>query len=99
MRPGRRGTGRCSASRRRRRTSATGGSSRPRRTRCRRAGYRTALPLGGERVVRYALGAIPVPDGWREVADIALGDGALTLADIGGGTARVPFDAGFLDGR
>ena len=63
------------------------------------AGYRTALPLGGERVVRYALGAIPVPDGWREVADIALADGALTLTDIGGGTARVPFDASFLDGR
>jgi len=62
-------------------------------------GYRTALPLGGERVVRYALGAIPAPDGWREVADIAPADGALTLTDIGGGTARVPFDASFLDGR
>ena len=63
------------------------------------AGYRTALPLGGEVVVRYALGAIPVPEGWREIADIAVGDGTLTLADVGGGTVRVPFDAGFLAGR
>jgi hypothetical protein len=62
------------------------------------AGYCTALPLGGEVVVRYALGAIPVPEGWREIADIEVGDGGLTLADVGGGTARVPFDAGFLAG-
>jgi len=62
------------------------------------AGYRTALPLGGEVVVRYALGAIPAPEGWREIAAVTLGDGVLTLADIGGGTASVPFDARFLDG-
>ena len=62
------------------------------------AGYRTALALGGEVVVRYALGAIPVPEGWREVADVAVGDGALTLTEAGGGAVRVPFDAGFLDG-
>ncbi len=60
------------------------------------AGYRTALPLGGEVVVRYALGAIPVPEGWSEVADVAVGDGTLTLTDVGGGTVRVGFDAGFL---
>lgn len=62
------------------------------------AGYRTALPLGGELVVRYALGAIPVPAGWREVAVIELDDGGLTLADVGGGTVRLRFDAGFFDG-
>ena len=62
------------------------------------AGYRTALALGGEVVVRYALGAIPVPEGWREVADVAVGEGGLRLADAGGGVVRVPFDGGFLDG-
>lgn len=62
------------------------------------AGYRTALALGGEVVVRYALGAIPVPAGWREVVDLTAGDGVLLLTDVGGGTVRVPFDAGFLDG-
>lgn len=62
------------------------------------AGYRTALALGDEVVVRYALGAIPAPAGWTEIADLALGDGLLTLADVGGGTASVPFDTRFLDG-
>ena len=61
------------------------------------AGYRTALPLGGEICVRYALGAIPVPDGWREITGLDLGGGTLTLTDIGGGTAQVPFDTSFLD--
>ena len=76
----------------------TGGSSRPRRTALSAAGYRTALALGGEVCVRYALGAIPVPDGWSEVADIVLAGGELMLADVGGGRVAVPFDAGFLDG-
>ena len=98
-RPGRRGTGRCSASRRATAHFGDGRLVSAAANALSAAGYRTALPLGGERVVRYALGAIPVPDGWREVADIALGDGALTLTDVGGGTARVPFDASFLDGR
>ena len=62
------------------------------------AGYRTALALGGEVCVRYALGAIPVPDGWSEVADLVLAGGELILADVGGGRVVVPFDADFLDG-
>lgn len=60
------------------------------------AGYRTAVPLGGEVATRYALGAIPVPEGWHEVADVELVDGALVLSDVGGGSVRVPFDSGFL---
>ena len=36
------------------------------------AGYRTAVDLSpeGEVVVRYALGAIPAPAGWSEIADV-----------------------------
>ncbi|MFO1142703.1 MAG: hypothetical protein U1E59_09975 [Amaricoccus sp.] len=62
-----------------------------------RQGYRTAVPLGGEVVVRYALGAIPVPEGWREVADVAIGDDGLTITDVGGGRETVGFHAGFLE--
>lgn len=61
-----------------------------------RAGYRTAVPLSGEVVVRYALGAIPAPDGWSEIASITLGDGTLTLADSGGATEAAPFDTDFF---
>jgi hypothetical protein len=61
-----------------------------------RDGYRTAVDLGGEVVIRYALGAIPHPDGWSEIADITLGDGTLTLTDVGGGSETVPFDTAFL---
>ncbi len=61
-------------------------------------GYRTAIPLGGAVVVRYALGAIPCPTGWREVAAVTLADGAATLVDAGGGAVTVPFDSGFFGG-
>lgn len=61
-----------------------------------REGYRTAVPLGGEVAVRYALGAIPAPEGWSEIADVAVGDGGLTLVDVGGGRETVGFDAGFF---
>ncbi len=61
-----------------------------------RDGYRTAVDLGGEVVIRYALGAIPLPEGWTEIAEIAIGDGSLTLTDAGGGSETVPFDSAFL---
>lgn len=61
-----------------------------------REGYRTAVELGGEVVVRYALGAIPLPEGWSEVVEVAVGDGVLTLRDRGGGSEVLPFDSGFL---
>jgi len=63
------------------------------------SGYKTALALDphGETVVRYALGAIPAPASWTEVADIAVGEGRLTITDIGGGNAAVPFDTDFFD--
>jgi hypothetical protein len=61
-----------------------------------RAGYRTSVALGGRVDVRYALGAIPAPEGWSEVAAIELAPDGLRLADVGGNRVSVPFDAGFL---
>lgn len=61
-----------------------------------REGYRTSVELGGRLDVRYALGAIPAPAGWSEVAELTIGEAGLTLADVGGDSATVPFDAGFL---
>jgi hypothetical protein len=62
------------------------------------AGYRTAIALvpAGEVAVRYAFGAIAAPAGWTEVADIDVGDGALTITDVGGGAVSVPFDGGLF---
>lgn len=62
-----------------------------------RAGYRTAVTLGGRLEVRYALGAIPVPTGWSEIASVDIANGTLTLTDVAGDSASVPFDAGFLE--
>lgn len=62
-----------------------------------REGYRTSVALGGRLDVRYALGAIPMPAGWSEVADVEIANGTLTLFDAAGGTASLPFDSGFLE--
>jgi hypothetical protein len=64
-------------------------------------GYRTALTLDpdGATHVRYALGAIPAPQDWTEVADISIETGRLTIADIGGAVESIPFDADFFDER
>lgn len=59
-------------------------------------GYRTAVPLGGEVAVRYALGAVPLPEGWSEVAEILFAEAALTLVDVSGARLALPFDGGFF---
>jgi hypothetical protein len=61
-----------------------------------RAGYRTAVVLGGRVDVRYALGAIPLPEGWSEIAEIVLSDGELALVDVSGRREAVPFNRAFL---
>ena len=48
--------------------------------------------------VRYALGAIPAPEGWTRIADITVSDHSLTLTDASGGLREVPFDGAFLSG-
>lgn len=61
-----------------------------------REGYRTSVALGGRVDVRYALGAIPVPDGWSEVTDIVPGRDDLVLHDVSGRNVSVPFDPYFF---
>jgi hypothetical protein len=55
------------------------------------AGLVTGLDLGGEQAIRYAFGAIRVPEGWSEIAAIAVAGDTLTLTDIGGGSVTIPF--------
>ena len=64
-------------------------------------GVAAALELapGRRTATRYAFGAIPVPDGWSEVADIRVEATTLTLADRGGGERRLPFRGDWLDGQ
>jgi hypothetical protein len=61
-----------------------------------RAGYRTAVDLGGELAVRYALGAVPLPPGFSHVTDIARTPQGIELVDTGGARHAVPFDTGFF---
>lgn len=63
-----------------------------------RDGYRTAVALGGRVDVRYALGAIPIPDGWSDIADVTLADPHLVLTDVSGRTEAIPFDPRFFEG-
>ncbi|MGD9916265.1 MAG: hypothetical protein AB7S80_19495 [Rhizobiaceae bacterium] len=49
------------------------------------------LELGARTEIRSAFGAIPVPAGWTEVADIRVADHALTLMDAAGGEREVAF--------
>jgi hypothetical protein len=55
-----------------------------------------SLGKGKTTVVRYALGAIPVPKNWTSVRDVRLGDGEVTLVDASGDTRALPFLAGFF---
>lgn len=60
-------------------------------------GVVTDIELGaGRKIVRYAFGAVVPPEGWSEVADIAVSGGTLTLVDRGGGRLSMPFDGGFF---
>lgn len=63
-----------------------------------KAGQPAALALDPAKptVVRYALGAIPMIDGFREVAAIEMGDDRLELVDVGGRREAVPFDGRFF---
>jgi len=60
---------------------------------------RTALWLDrpGGLTVRYALGAIPLPEGFREVAAVEISANDLVLQDVGGARETLPFDVRFFD--
>lgn len=59
-------------------------------------GVATALPLGGEQVIRHAMVALPRPQGWAEVVEVAVAGDALTLTEAGGVHMSVAFDGGFF---
>lgn len=61
-----------------------------------RAGYRTAVDLGAEVVVRYALGAVPLPPDFSRVVDVSRTPQGIELVDAGGARHGVPFDTGFF---
>lgn len=53
-----------------------------------------ALGPGKSSTIRYAFGAIPAPQGWTAIRDIAIGADTLTLTDASGDTRTVPFHVG-----
>jgi hypothetical protein len=58
-----------------------------------------ALALGRTATVRYAFGAMPVPDGWTCVSDITVAQGRITLTDASGDRRALPFDSEFFAGQ
>ena len=57
-------------------------------------GLPTGLVLEPDREtdIRYGFGAIRVPSGWTEVADIKIAQTVLTITDAGGASITLPFD-------
>lgn len=64
-----------------------------------RFGVPTVLPLALNRVhlVRQAIGAMPRPSGWSEVADIRICEDQLRLMGSDGTAVHLPFDRAFFD--
>lgn len=62
------------------------------------SGVPTALELqpNSSAEVRHVIGGLPLPKGWSEVGGIENDGNGLRLADVSGGTARIPFDSAFL---
>lgn len=61
-----------------------------------RAGVPTWVDLGGTVSLSHAVGGIPLPEGWREVASVAVGDGVLRVTGDTGATVEYPYDPGFI---
>ena len=62
------------------------------------AGIPTSITLdpNGSVSVRHILGGVPLPKGWRDVADIRAADGQLHLTNPDGAAVDHPFDDTFL---
>lgn len=45
----------------------------------------------GSADITYGFGAIPVPDGWSEVADVCASQNQLVIRDVGGAAVTLPF--------
>lgn len=61
-------------------------------------GYETAFDLAANPTLRYAIGAIALPDGWTRVTGVTAERDTLELRDVAGGTLVVPFAADWLLG-
>ena len=63
------------------------------------AGIPTSMTLdpNGSITVRHILGGVPLPMGWRDIADIGASDGRLRLTNPDGATIDHPFDDTFLE--
>ena len=59
-------------------------------------GVPTALPLGGEHMIRHAMISLPRPPGWAGVREVGIAKGQVTLTEAGGATVSVPFDERFF---
>lgn len=57
-----------------------------------------ALARDRTTTIRYALGAIPAPEGWTSIRDIRLDAGKLIVSDASGETRSVPFWTEHFDG-
>jgi hypothetical protein len=63
------------------------------------AGVPTTLTLAEDvsHRIAHVIGAVPRPEGWSTVKDIAISDSTLTIREESGATIDMPFDAGFFD--
>lgn len=59
-------------------------------------GVPTAFDLGAVLTIRYAIGAIPRPEGWSRIDSVRLEGNSLNLVESGGATATLPFAADWL---
>ena len=64
-----------------------------------RSGVPTWVDLGGSVSLSHAVGGIPKPEGWGEVATIAAGDGVLRVTGDDGSVVKYPYDPGFIGVR
>ncbi len=64
------------------------------------AGIPTAIRLepDGSVEVRHVIGAVPVPEGLREIGAVSTGRDSLVAKDVAGRRIVLPFDANFLGG-
>jgi len=64
-----------------------------------RSGVPTHVDLGGTVSLSHAVGGIPLPEGWREVASVEVGDGVLKVTGDDGKTVTYPYDPGFIGAK
>jgi hypothetical protein len=59
-------------------------------------GIPTAFDLETEPSIRYAIGAVPRPEGWTRIESVGVDGEAVVLAETGGNSITLPFAAGWL---